>query len=62
MMLREGQGRDRYMFDVDRHAMMRKDVLSLIINEWNGLPLSLRRTEAINSFKTGLKSKLFSDF
>ena len=60
MTLREGCGRDEFMFTIDGNTIRSKKLSILIIKEWNTLPINLRKVTQISLFKTKLKSLLFS--
>ena len=59
MQLREGAGRDQHMFDVADPKS--KTLIEIMKREWNGLPLSIRKSETLTSFKRKLKSTLISE-
>ena len=62
MMLREGVGRDSFMFETDNNDIKDKLLFSKIRQAWNRLPLPIRNIQALPSFKSKLKTKLFSEF
>ena len=57
MQLREGPGRDVFMFD-EKNGEHCKSILTLIKKEWNKLPLSMRKISSISGFKAKLKTHL----
>lgn len=60
--LREGCGRDKFMFLVITEDMSSKRLSILIKREWNILPLSLRTCDKRDLFKSRLKAHFFSQF
>ena len=60
MVLREGAGRDSYMFKIDNDGIRTKLIYSKIRQEWNSLPLKIRKYESLPLFKSKLKTELFS--
>ena len=61
MQLREGPGRDRFMFTTDPQNIETKTLISKIIKQWNSLPLEIRQCESKTTFKSKLKTFLFSE-
>ena len=60
MTLREVSGsRDDHTFSIDGKRNKEKRLTTLIIREWNSLPLQLRRVAEISLFKSKLKTLLF---
>ena len=59
MTLREGFGRDSFMFSIDGSEMNKQNITYLITKQWNSLPLQLRKITEISSFKKFLKTYLF---
>ena len=57
--LRHGCGRDKWMFDSDVSVQKSSNLISKMIVEWNKLPLSLRKLESFDVFKTNLKTFYF---
>ena len=62
MRLREGFGRDGYMFVIDGNELKSRRLSTLIKLEWNSLPLHLRKITTKCLFKSKLKTLLFSTF
>ena len=62
MRLREGAGRDIFMFQNDKNDINNKTFYSKLRSQWNNLPLSIRKCESLTSFKTRLKTELFAQF
>ena len=62
MMLREGVGRDTYMFQMDNSDIGNKLLFSKIRQTWNHLPLKIRQIDSLPLFKSKLKTLLFSQF
>ena len=60
--LREGCGRDIYMFTIVNEELKYKTLSYLIKVEWNSLPLAIRKCGEIEMFKSNLKTHLFSQF
>jgi hypothetical protein len=61
MSLREGPGRDSYMFETKGpEDLMCRTLMAKIKVEWNALPLKIRRIESLPAFKARLKTELFS--
>ena len=60
--LREGYGRDIYMFTIVNEELKYKTLSYLIKVEWNSLPLAIRKCAEIEMFKSNLKTHLFSQF
>ena len=58
MELREGSGRDPYMFETSLHK--KNSIMDMMKLEWNKLPLNLRKCMTITTFKTKLKTHLMS--
>ena len=58
MQLREGSGRDKYMFVVTDPKS--KSLMERMKREWNSLPLTIRKCPTLTSFKKKLKSHLMS--
>ena len=58
MQLREGPGRDVFMFD-EKNGEHCKSILTLIKKEWNKLPLSMRKISSISGFKAKLKPDVY---
>ena len=58
MSLREGPGRDSFMFAINKNDS--NHLTFLIKKEWNGLPIDIRKSESLTSFKSRLKTFLFS--
>ena len=58
--LREGTGRDKAMFQRNFHRNERLTLFIRIKNEYNALPLHVRRSETLSMFKKKLKSFLIS--
>ena len=56
MQLREGSGRDVYMFETNRQ--MSTSIINAIQLHWNKLPLEIRKCTTVSMFKTKLKSYL----
>ena len=59
MLLREGTGRDCFMFEIASNEIRSKRLSTLIKKEWNSIPLDLRKCETKVSFKTKLKTYFF---
>ena len=57
--LREGSGRDNYMFHVTLHENKKPGLFSKIKLQWNLLPLELRKCDNLELFKKKLKSHYF---
>jgi hypothetical protein len=62
MTLREGSGRDKFMFTIDPHENKYKRLSTLIKRQWNDLPLDLRKCSCMETFKTRLKTRLFMEW
>ena len=62
MALREGSGRDCYMFSIDTNEINSKILSTLIKREWNALPIDLRKCESTVAFKTKLKTYYFLQY
>ena len=60
--LREGPGRDTFMFDFDPDDKKHSRLTSKIKEEWNSLSLTTRKSETLAIFKRKLKSELFTSF
>ena len=61
-MLRNGVGRDQHMFQTDKNDIKDKLLFSKIRQTWNHLPLQIRTLQALPTFKSKLKTKLFTEF
>jgi hypothetical protein len=59
MVLREGSGRDSYMFVRDNTDIKITLLYSKIRQEWNNLPLRIRKLDSLPLFKSKLKTHLF---
>ena len=59
MLLREGFGRDTYMFEMNQRDANSKRLSVSIKYVWNSLPLQLRKCASIQTFKCKLKTFLF---
>ena len=59
MVLREGAGRDTYMFTRDNNDVKNQLLYSKIRDTWNILPLSIRKVQSLQTFKSKLKTQLF---
>ena len=57
--LRPGHGRDRLMFDCSLKQSKIETWLTKMILEWNGLPMSLRKIDNFDEFKSKLKTFYF---
>ena len=59
--LRDGCGRDNFMFKhlKDTKDKTRDTVFDKLIEEWNLLPLNIRKVKSVNVFKTRLKTFYF---
>ena len=57
--LRPGSGRDQFMFEISLNQIKNGNLLTLMISEWNSLPLNLRKIRELNVFKTHLKTCMF---
>ena len=62
MTLREGPGRDKFMFDENTRENRSNRLSILIKRKWNDLPLELRKCNCLKTFKTRLKTRLFMEF
>ena len=59
--LREGVGRDRFMFNVYYNEIHANKVLnSLIKRDWNSLPIIIRSCNTLETFKTKLKTYFYA--
>ena len=55
--LREGVGRDRFMFSVDNNEIHANKLLSALIKrDWNSLPIIIRSCNTLGTFKMKLKT------
>ena len=57
--LREGSGRDKFMFKIEVPKHKKESIFYKIKKEWNSLPISLRKINNIPRFKKDLKTYLF---
>ena len=62
IVLREGSGRDKYMFQINANQNSQKTLFMLIKIEWNKLPLQIRKLSTVGLFKARLKTHLFSEY
>ncbi len=60
MKSREGIGRDDFMFCLCLRAEDKDNIICLIKKEWNSLPLQIRNSDSLSSFKCKLKTYLFT--
>ncbi len=60
--LREGfGGRDKFMFSSESWELRSRVLSSQIKNEWNALPVNIRKCKTLETFKTKLKTHFFED-
>ena len=59
MHLREGPGRDRFMFDVNFKESVNRVLSIEIKKQWNSIPLHIRKSPSIECFKSRLKTHFF---
>ena len=62
VLLREGTGRDCFMFAITSNEIKSKRLSTLIKNEWNSIPLDLRKCKSKDTFKTKLKTHFFLQY
>ena len=62
MMLREGSGRDKFMFSTTGGYDNAGRLSTLMIKEWNNLPLDIRKSSSLDIFKVRLKTFFFKKF
>ena len=60
MNLRDGSGRDKFMFSIDGSNLNSSRLTTLIKKQWNSLPIAIRKITTISTFKSKLKAFLFS--
>ena len=59
MELRQGVGRDGFMFSTTTQELKKNDLFVKIKTEWNSLPLQIRECTSLTVFKKKLKTELF---
>lgn len=62
MTLREGPGRDKFMFKEDSSEIKSRRLSTLIKRQWNDLALELRKCCSKETFKARLKTCMFMEF